>query len=213
MALKQLDFDVDVVAVSPQADCLVRDAEAQIERFTHQRRNNPLPAFVPSDFRLSYATLELIRDRHLAPDMTFCEWGSGFGVTACLATQLGYDACGIEIERDLVDESQQLADNHDLSTTFAHGSFIPDCGNHLALDAGEFATLSTDVPSGYDELGLDVEDFSVVYAYPWPGEEQTVERIFDAYAATGALLITYRGMNHIQVHRQVGRKRDRSRLV
>jgi hypothetical protein len=209
MPLKPIRFSVEVTHVSVEADRLVRDAEARIERFVHRRRNDPLPAFVPSDFRLSYATLALIRDRHLAPDMTMCEWGSGFGVTACLATLLGYDACGIEIERDLNDESQALADAHELPTQFVHGSFIPDGGDHLAVDTGESAWLSTDLPAAYDELGVGVEDFGLIYAYPWPGEEQTIERIFEAYAATGALLVTYRGMNHIHIHRKISRKRMR----
>lgn len=211
MPLKQIPLEIETTDVSPEAEALICDAEAQIERFTHRRRNNPLPAFVPSDFRLSYATLELIRDQHMAPDRTMCEWGSGFGVTACLGTQLGYEAHGIEIERDLVDESQVLADEHGLSTEFTHGSFIPEDGDHLAVDSGDFATLSTGLASAYVELGLGVEDFGLIYVYPWPGDEQTVERIFEAYAATGALLVTYRGMNHIHVHRKVGRKRKSQR--
>lgn len=206
MALTPVKFPLEVTRVPSEASLIVRDAEARIERFMHRRRNDPLPAFVPSDFRLGYAALELIRDRHLAPDMTMCEWGSGFGVIACLATQLGYDACGIEIERDLNDESQALADEHELATQFVHGSFIPDGGDHLADGSGEFAGLSTDLPSGYEELGLDVDDFGLIYAYPWPGEEHVIEQIFEAYAATGALLVTYRGMNHIHVHRNHHRR-------
>ncbi|MEX0655019.1 MAG: hypothetical protein WD534_00490 [Phycisphaeraceae bacterium] len=202
MGLKPVNLTVEAARVSPEAEALLRDADARIDQFIHRRRNDPLPAFVPSDARLSYTTLELIRDRHLAPDMTMCEWGSGFGVTACLATLLGYDACGIEIEPDLVDEAQDLANAHDLSTEFTHGSFIPDTGDHLAIDSGDFDTLATDRHSAYDEMGLDVEDFGLIYAYPWPGEEQTVERIFEAYAAVGALLVTYRGINHIHVHRK-----------
>lgn len=205
MALRQIELVVDPVAPSPAAERLVRDAEARIERFIHDRRNDPLPSFVPSDARLSYAALERVRERHLSPDMTFCEWGSGFGVTACLATMLGYEACGIEIERDLVDQAQQLAEDHDLPTEFIHGSFIPDTGEDLVYDTGDFATLSLGVHTAYDELGLGVDDFGVVYAYPWPGEESTIERLFDAYAARGALLVTYRGMNDIHVHRKVRR--------
>lgn len=209
LALQEIPFKVEVVDIPAQAERLVRYAEDQVELFLHRRRDDPLPAFVPSDFRLSHAALEKIRDRRLAADMTFCEWGSGFGVTACLATQLGYDACGIEIERDLIDQAQALAAEHDLPTEFVHGSFIPESGDHLAYDSGDFATLATGVSSAYDELGLDVEDFAVIYAYPWPGEEQTVERIFEAYAARGALLVTYRGMNHIYLHRKTGRNRLR----
>src|SRR5690606_36044942 len=136
---------------------------------------------------------------------------SGMGVTACLAAHLGYDACGIEIDPELVEEARRLAEDHELSVEFAHGSFIPEGGDELAYDSGEFATLSVGQGSGYDELGLDASDFSVVYAYPWPGEEHVVETIFEAFAATGALLLTYRGMNDMHVHRKVARKGARRR--
>ena len=205
MALKRVPLEIEATKLPAASERLIRDAEERIERFTHRRRDDPVPAFVPSDFRLSYAALQLIRDGHLAPEQTLCEWGSGFGVTACLATQLGFEACGIEVERDLVDESRALADEHDLATEFVHGSFIPEGGDDLAVEGGEFSSLTSDVESGYEELGLGVEDFGVVYAYPWPGDEPAFEAIFDAYAATGALLITYRGMNHIHVHRKVRR--------
>jgi hypothetical protein len=204
MALTRIPLDIEPARLPDAAERLIRDAEMRIERFAFRRRDDPLAAFVPSDFRLAWAALQCVRDRHLTPDMTMCEWGSGFGVVACLASLLGFDACGIEIERDLIDEARSLAEDHELATEFAYGSFIPEQADHLADDHGDFATLATGVGSGYDELGLDADDFSVVYAFPWPGEEQTVERIFDAAAARGALLVTYRGMNDIHIHRKRG---------
>ncbi len=203
MSLKRLELPFIPGPLDPPAERLVRDAEARIERFVHDRRDDPLPGFVPSDARLSYAVLAAIRDLTLAPELTFCEWGSGFGVTACLASQLGYEACGVEIEHDLVSQARDLATAHELPTEFAQGSFIPEGGDDFAVDSGEFHSLATGVASGYDELGLDADDFSVIYAYPWPGEEQTVERLFNRFAAVGALLVTYRGMDSIHVHRKV----------
>ncbi|MEL7089295.1 MAG: hypothetical protein AAGL98_12790, partial [Planctomycetota bacterium] len=55
---------------------------------------------------------------------------------------------------------------------------------------------------GYDDLGLDPEDFGLIYAYPWPGEEEVVEQIFAAVAATGALLLTYRSTEDLVLQRK-----------
>ncbi len=56
------------------------------------------------------------------------------------------------------------------------------------MRSGEFAWLTTDAPSAYDDLGLDVDEFDVIFAYPWPGEEDVVIDPFDRYAATDASL-------------------------
>ena len=105
MPLIQIDIEPDFTAVTAAHDALMADANRRIEDFVRRRKDAPIPAFVPSDARMSVAALATIQRDHLAPQNTFCEWGSGMGVTACLAAQLGFDACGIEIERDLVEAS------------------------------------------------------------------------------------------------------------
>ena len=55
----------------------------------------------------------------------------------------------------------------------------------------------------YDELGMDLSDMDLVFAYPWPGEEGLIEALFDAFAAEGALLLTYHGMNEMKLQRKV----------
>lgn len=159
-------------------------------------------AFVPADFRRVYAALDVVYTAGLAPTPQMCEWGSGFGVVAALAAQIGFEACGIEIERDLVEQAEDLVAEHDLDVEFAHGSFIPESAEHLADVQDDLATLGRGVADGYEELGLDPEDFGLIYAYPWPGEEEVVERIFDAVAATGALLLTYRSTEDLVLQRK-----------
>ena len=85
-----------------------------------------------------------------------------------LATMLKFRGYGIEIDRDLVDASQQLAHDFGLPVKFVHGSFIPSgegaCDNY----ATEFSALVSDTDNAYSELGLDLGDFDVFFAYPWP---------------------------------------------
>lgn len=205
MPLERIDLNPGHAALPTAAEALVRDAEDRIDVFQHRSRRDPLAAFVASDFRLSFRALDTILAQHLVSGRSFCEWGSGFGVTTLLAATLGFDACGIEIERDLVDEARQLAEDHRIEATFVDGSFIPEAGEDLAETTGDLSMLATGYPAAYEELGLEVEDFDLIYAYPWPGEEETVERLFARFAAHGALLVTYRGMHDLQVHRKVRR--------
>jgi hypothetical protein len=183
---------------------VLRAAERRIRRF--QRRAH-LPGFVPSDFAQVYAVLRGLAAADLAPGRLFCEWGSGFGVVTCLAALLDFDAFGIEIEAELVDAARRLADDFGLPAEFAHGSFLPP-GRR---PDGEFAWLSTDGADGHAELGLAAEDFSVIFAYPWPDEEGLTERLFARHAGAGAVLVTYHGGDDFRLRRKARCQAPRKR--
>jgi len=207
LSLVTLPFDVPFGLLTDVSEALVADAEERIADFLNASRRagaNREGAFVPADYRRVYGGLETIRVQGLAATDRMCEWGSGFGVVASLAAQLGFEACGIEIERDLVEQAEALVAAHGLDVAFAHGSFIPESAEAAGLAdvQDDLATLAHGVADGYEELGLDPEDFGLIYAYPWPGEEEVVETIFDAVAASGALLLTYRSTEDLVLQRK-----------
>jgi hypothetical protein len=184
------------------------EADRRIERF---RIDRPIAAFVPSDFASVYSALRALAEADVAAGNLFCEWGSGFGVVTCLAAMLDFDACGIEIEAELIEAARTLADDFDVPVEFIHGSFIPE-GSQPRVSVGEgFAWLTTHSDISHDEVGLGPDDFDVIFAYPWPDEEDVIEVMFDDHARAGAILVTYHGGEDVRVRRKERRKSRRSR--
>ena len=201
MHLVRLRLSADGISLPRAVRAFLREADRRIERF---RRDRHFPGFVPSDYAKAYAVLRALSAGDLAPGRLFCEWGSGFGVVACLAAMLDFDASGIEIEADLVDAARQLAEDFGLPVAFACGSFIP-AGGDACLDAGDgFAWLTAREGSAQEELGLAPADFDVIFAYPWPDEERLIRTLFDRLAGVGAKLLTYHGGDDFQLRRKTG---------
>ena len=201
MSLETLPIPTGADEWSAPVGRFVAEAEARMAAFV----SGPTPVargFVPSDFPTVYSMLAGIERDGLAPGPRFLEWGSGFGVVAGLAAALGFEAYGIEIRDELVDEAQALVEVCEYDVSFGRGTFVPESAGHLAEEFGEYAWWSEARESGYDEIGLDLEDFDFVYAYPWPGEEELVEAVFDDGASDGALLLTYHGVAGAQLRRK-----------
>jgi hypothetical protein len=199
MPLEDFDLPTDVAAVPHDAGSFLREAGRRIERF--QRRGR-VPAFVPSDYVRVYDVLRALAAGAYAPGDRFCEWGSGFGVVVGLAALLGFDAVGIEVESELVLAARELADDFGLPVEFVHGTFIPAGGEACAEAGGAFAWLTAHAGGAYEELGLDPDDFDVVYAYPWPDEEDLIEALFERYVGVGAVLVTFHGGDDIRLRRK-----------
>jgi hypothetical protein len=203
LALVDLHLSPDPTLPRDVRDFL-HEADRRIARF---QREQSLPAFVPSDFATAYAALRALEASNLAPGRCFCEWGSGFGVVSCLAAMLGFDACGIEAESDLVEAAERLAADFGLPVQFTCGNFLPAGAAAREAERGEFAWLAAGGPSGYDALGLDLDDFAVVYAYPWPDEERLTEAAFGRHSRPGAVLATYHSGDVVRLRRRSGKRR------
>ncbi len=62
-------------------------------------------------------------------------------------------------------------------------------------------------PCGHTALGLDPEDFDVIYAYPWPDEEDLTAQVFHRHARDGAVLVTYHGGDGLRFRKKTGKAR------
>lgn len=204
MRLAEIEFELATTAAPEDVAALMSDAGQRLQQFDADSQAS-IPAFVPSDFEQVRRALVWLQDSHLTTGRRFLEWGSGIGAVTCLAARAGFDAIGIEIEPALVALAESLAADHDIVAEFVCGSYVPSGAEPFIDTASEVSWLRTDRPDCYAELGLDPEDFDVIYAYPWPGEEQVIFDLFQGYAAVGTLLLTYHGQDGLRLQRKVRR--------
>ncbi len=180
----------------------LRRAERRIAAFQAEGR---IPAFVPSDYLQVYPVLRALAGSRLAPGDLFCEWGCGFGVVACLAAMLDFEAFGIEIEHRLVRAARHLAREFELPVRFLHGSFIPAGGEALIGPRDEFSWFTTTEDHGQGDLEVGPDDFDVIFAYPWPDEERITADLFEHYARPGAVLVTYHDGSGCRMRRKTAK--------
>lgn len=167
-------------------DILALIEDADDARRRHQSdRGDRHDAFIASDPGAVYSALLDLDVR----GGRFLEWGSGLGTVTMIAARLGFEAYGIEVNDRLVDAARDLAERHEIEAEFAAGTFIP--AGFLADASLREANLYHDVPAddGYGELGLGLEDFDLVFVYPWSQEIAFFRRLFLQGAQLGARLL------------------------
>ncbi len=194
--------EINRLQIAPAAEQLIDLANERIESFMLQEETVS-ENFVPCDFHLLDQSLTWIEQNHLLSGDRFCELGSGFGVAALLASQRGMESVGIEIESNLVEQACQLADATSLPARFYTGSFVPhDIAGILELGC-DIEHVETHEGEVFDEIGLGLDEFDLFFAFPWPGEHQFFEAVFEAGAADNSLLLTYRGRDGMHLLRKV----------
>ncbi len=200
MRLADVDLDLLPGKLPAEVKHFLHEADERISNFQH---DSHVPAFVPSDYIGAYRVLAALAESTLLRGMQFCEWGSGMGVVTCLASMLGFDACGIEISPELVDAARVFADDADLPVEFICGSFVPPGAEKRILEAGEYAWFTTESDYAYQDLGLDIADMDLIFAYPWPDEEVILQDLFRKYGGHGAILATYQGVGEFKLRRKL----------
>ncbi len=172
-------------------------------RFDTDVRQRTWHPFVPADYDRVLQTLLTLR----APGRRFLEWGSAQGVITIMADLLGFEACGIEIDPALVRTARDLAARYESGARFAVGSFLPEGYAWKPRSGdGRLGTIGQGV-AGYAELGHPLEDFDVVFGYPWTGEEPMMHDIMRRYGNRGATLLFYGVSEGMEVYRDGRRER------
>ena len=194
MTLQTIDIPDSINRLSyvEGAEHLIDTANDAIEAFMLADQT-VIENFVTCDFHLLDQAITWIEQNHLLAGNRFCEFGAGFGVGAMLAGLRGMDSIGIEIESRLVEQANQVAEGLGNAAEFYCGSFVPRGVEGLTEIAAEVENVSTEEDDVCELIGRELNEFDLFFAFPWPGEHGFFEAVFDACAANGALLLTYRG--------------------
>jgi hypothetical protein len=164
------------------------DEGAEIyDRFDREVREQNWHPFVPGDYGGILRTLLEFQ----AQGLKFLEWGSATGVVVVMADLLGFDAYGIELDGGLVAIARGLAERYESRARFVAGSFLPT-GYRWRPKTGDgrLGTIGQGT-SAYAELGHGLDDFDVVYAYPWNGEEPMMLDLMRTYGNSKASLLLH----------------------
>ena len=167
------------------------------ERFDREVRQHEFHPFVPSDHQV---VLDALVGHH-RPGLKFLEWGSALGTITIMADMLGFEAYGIELDDQLVHQAREIARSKASGARFAAGSFLPT-GYRWGRRTGDgrLGTIGQG-RSGYLELGIPLDDFDVIFAYPWSGEEPILLDLMSEYGRRDALLLMYSGNDGIATYR------------
>lgn len=160
--------------------------------------------FVPADGRAGAIALATVR-----PEAdSFVELGSGVGTISVLAALSGFDCSAIELDPWLHEAGIGLAEEFDAEVTSVCGTFVPSDYSAPELESSDFHTV-TDGSDAWDELGCALDDFDLVYAFPWPEEEAMLFDLLRKRAGPQALVMTYGGTEGFRVFGHGGRGEPR----
>jgi hypothetical protein len=192
-ALKPAGLDA---ARSRRIDELCEEGRRFWHEFDARVRQDQWHPFVAADYDRVRAVLLSLR----RPGLRFLEWGSASGVITIMADLMGFDACGIELDASLVHSARALAERSGSKARFAVGSFIPMGWEWRPPDGdGRTATIGRG-PSGYLELGRALEDFDIVYGFPWSGEERLMRDLMRCHGHSEALLLLHTVESGVRVY-------------
>jgi hypothetical protein len=186
--------ETHILDPSPEIKSLWSDAKNIWDRYEDKRT---FRLFVAADYAAVYQALAQLRD-HV---VTFLEWGSGLGVITIMASHLGLEAYGIELEPSLVECSRYLAKKYESNAQFVTGSFIPGEYEWSPECADDSFRTELDAEPGYEELDMELRDFDLVYVFPWPDELLMFKDIMRQCGGENSLFLTYDAREGIQLTR------------
>ena len=174
-------------AVRARLDAVCDEGWAIWERFDSTVRVRGFHPFVAADYDEVRAALESLPSK----GRRFLEWGSASGVITVMADVLGFQAFGIELDSSLVRTAREFASRHQSTAQFVVGSFLPTGYRWRNAGKEQNSEWTGDGPSGYLELGLALDDFDVVFGYPWRGEAAMMLDLMKQYGNPDATLLLH----------------------
>ena len=201
MPIEEINLKIEEKKLPEKVNAYLKEANQRIDELFETERNRKVPRFIPCNDKLLYQWLSAIKDSDLCLGKVYCEWGSGYGVGACLATLLGFESYGIEIEPSLIEESRKLAKDSNIPVTIIERDYMPEgfeCyegsgGAELIRPENYTYQDRSGLRPSYEGMEADLDEVDIFFIYPWPGEQEFVLEFFQAVAADGALCLIYLG--------------------
>ena len=171
-------------ATIAQLDALCEEGWEIWDTFDRTVRERGFHPFIAADYDVVRRALMQYR----APGQRFLEFGSATGVITIMADLMGFEAYGIELDRSLVNTARDLAARHSSRAQFVAGSFLPAGYHFQSRFTDSVPGLDT---SGYLQLGKALDDFDVVFGYPWNNEDAMMLDVMKRYGSPDALLLLH----------------------
>jgi hypothetical protein len=203
MPIREIQLEVSSAELPVVVLEWLKTARARIELYWDRFREKPLPQYVECDFDYVSTALRSCIQQGLIDGKLFCEWGCGFAVVAGVAGLLGLDAIGIEAEEFLCTEARQLLSKANVPAEVWQGNFLPRGAANLADDTDPLVSLTHDLAPAYEQHDMNLSDFAIIFAYPWPGEEHFLKAVFNRFARPNAVMLMYRGPFQVELYRKV----------
>ena len=213
MAIEEIELDLTTEAIPPDIESIIAESDKRIDALFAAGENKRVPKYIPSDPVLFYKALANITKKDLPLGRVFCEWGSGFGVCACLANKLGYESFGIENNATLAEHSRGMIEDLGLDVQILETSYVPEEYESYTGIGGEFLIKDESLaPRGddtvsdstYEGMDHEIAEIDVFFAYPWPMEQEFMQELFDEIAVEGAIIICYFKDGEICAYRKRG---------
>ena len=210
MPLEEIDLHLNQNDIPLDVKNFLVEADRRIDELFDTERNRKVPRFIPSNAELLYMHLSAIISEDLCLGNNYCEWGSGYGVGTCLASMLGFESFGIEIEPSLVDASRTLAEESNIEVTILETDYMPEgfeCyegsgGAELIRPENYVLGSNQSMDITYDGMSVNLDEIDVFFVYPWPGEQEFMQEFFEAVACDGAVCLMYLGDDEFGLYRK-----------
>ena len=179
--MEQIDLAFEQYRLPDKINRLIQDCKKTGDEI-NSRDAGAIDQFEPADGRICWNLLNSVKQQVFTDhNAIFCEWGSGLGLVTLIASTIGLDATGIEIEGELVDLACEFSIQHAIPASFIHASIYPEDNAGPVFDYG---------------------NVDLFFAYPWPGEITKMMNLFNRVAAGGAVLVCYHGGQNFRVHQR-----------
>ncbi|MEM7601631.1 MAG: hypothetical protein AAF357_09475, partial [Verrucomicrobiota bacterium] len=114
MALQEILLPAERDAAPEKISAWIEGANKRTDEFYSAGLGLRYPKYIQSDPLLFYTSVAFLKSEdHLLGDV-FCEWGCGFGIATGIASLMGMNAFGIEIEDELFDRATRLLNDFNL---------------------------------------------------------------------------------------------------